>query len=157
MSYQFTKGMLALVMVGTLYCLSCKKSTTESEAKVKPPVRTYVVTARIDKKGTNSNSEGTAMLKGAYSEESKLLVYTLEYEGVDPREITLRNGAKGSYGALVKELYVYGKGQQKQPFTGSITLSPLQERQLLRGQWFVAVNTATMFPEISGMLTLKQM
>jgi len=127
------------------------------EAKVKPPVRTYVVTARIDKKGTNSNSEGTAVLKGSYNEETKVLGYTLEYKDVYPQLITLRSGAKGSLGSFVKELFSKDKEHQNgKPIAGSMTLSPLQERNLLKGQWFVAVNTLILSPEISGVLTLKQ-
>jgi len=158
MSYHITKGivpgMIAFIMV---FNLSCKKSEADG-GKMKAPVRTYLVTARIDKKGANSDSEGTAVFRGAYSEESKLLVYSLEYQDIVPQEITLRSGAKGSYGSLVKELYNRGKEPvSDKPIAGSLILSPLQERNLLKGQWFVAINTLVMIPEISGIVTLKQM
>lgn len=152
----FLRGLTVVLLLSAV--LACKKELTqEDDAKVKPPVRTYVVTARIDKKGTNSNSEATAVLKGAYDESTKVLVYTLECEKIEPVLITLRSGAKGSIGAMVAEIYrkkpevpvVY-------PVKGSYTLSPLQERNLLKGLWTVAVNSAVMTPEISGVLTLKQ-
>jgi hypothetical protein len=124
--------------------------------KIKPPVRSYVVTARIDKKGTNSNSEGTAVLKGVYDEGTKLLSYKLEYKDLVPEEISLRNGTKGSKGTLTAVLYKNSGATVPLPLSGTLTLSPLQERNLLKGLWFVAINTLAKSPEISGILTLKQ-
>lgn len=150
---------LRMTAIIVLFCtFGCKKNVpAEDDAKIKSPVRTYVVTARIDKKGTNSSSEGTAVLKGEYDEYTKLLGYSVEYKNIDPQLITLRSGAKGSVGSLIMEMYK--KGNEKAAAAsvkGSFTLSPLQERSLLKGQWFVAVSTLVMNPEISGVLTLKQ-
>jgi hypothetical protein len=158
MSYHITKGFVPGIVAVLIFCaFACKKNTVLEEAKIKPPVRIYVVTARIDKKGTNSNSEGTAVLKGTYNEETKLLGYSLEYKDLMPQQITLRSGAKGSAGSFIKELYNKDKEQPTgKPVAGSLTLTPLQERNLLKGQWFVAISTAAMNPEISGGLTLKQ-
>jgi len=138
--------------------LACKKEIShEDDAKVKPPVRTYVVTARIDKRGTNSNSTGKAVLKGEYEESNKVLNYTLSCDSIEPVLVTLRSGAKGTVGAMISEVYRKKEGvQPSYPLKGSYTLSPLQERQLLKGLWSVAVNSAVMSPEISGILTLKQ-
>ena len=137
---------------------SCRKDTViQDEAKIKPPVRAYIVTARIDKKGTNTSSEGTAVLKGSYDEGTKELQYFLEYDNCVPEMITLRSGPKGSAGSLVKEIYKKGtETAPAEPLKGTLKLSPLQERNLLKGQWFVAVSTILMSPEISGILTLKQ-
>lgn len=137
--------------------LACKKMASSDEAKIKAPVRVYVVTARIDKKGTNSNSEGTAVLKGTYDEDTKKITYSIECSNVIPVSINLRSGAKGTIGTLVRQLY---KKENEQPLPasvkGSFLLNPLQERKLLKGLWFVAINTVNMTPEISGVLTLKQ-
>ena len=69
-----------------LFCMaSCKKQIAmQDEAKIKPPVRTYIVIARIDKRGTNTNSEGTAILNGSYDENTKELKYALEYQNCVP-------------------------------------------------------------------------
>jgi hypothetical protein len=137
---------------------ACKKEITADQAKVKPPVRAYVVTARIDKKGTNSNSEGTAVLKGKYDEETRILSYSVEYSNVTPQLIAIKSGTKGSAGSLVKQLYkVETDNQNPAMITGSFLLNSLQERALLKGLWFVAVNTIIMTPEISGRLTLKEL
>jgi hypothetical protein len=69
--------------------------------------------------------------------------------------MTLRYGPKGSAGTFVKELYNISKGKLT-VIKGGFELTPLQERNLLKGLWFVAVNTATMAPAISGVLTYKQ-
>ncbi|WP_343530975.1 CHRD domain-containing protein [Pedobacter sp.] len=134
-----------------------KKEDVTEEAKVKPPLRTYIVTARIDKKGTNSNSDGTAVLKGNYDESTKILSYAVEFKNIDPTLITLRNGPKGSTGSLVKEIYKQTAGKvTTMALKGSLELSPLNERNLQKGNWFVAINTLALSPEISGILTLKQ-
>lgn len=148
---RFATGVL-LVMCGLG---SCKKSAVTTE-RIKPPIRSYVVTARIDKKGTNTNSEGTAVLKGSYDEGTKILSYRLEYEDIVPQLITLRNGPKGSKGVLVKELYSNTGATVPLPLSGEFRLTSLEERNLLRGLWFVAINTLTLSPEISGVVTLKQ-
>lgn len=138
-----------------LTCCSCKKEPAENN-QIKPPVRSYDVTARADKKGTNTNSDGTAELKGIYNEGTKILTYRLVYDKIKPEQISLRNGPKGSKGTLITEIYNNTGIIVPLPLTGSITLTPLQERNLLKGLWFVAVNSVEKSPEISGALTLKQ-
>lgn len=151
-----TKGFVLLLIAFMLFSLSsCEKALSEEPAKVKPPVRTYVVTARADKKGTNSNSAGTAVLKGLYDDESKQLSYSIEYNDIEPQIMTLRSGPKGSEGVFIKELY-NKEGGRITVIKGSFLLTPLQERNMFKGLWFVSVSTTAMSPEISGMLTLKQ-
>jgi hypothetical protein len=148
---------LKIYTVLILSLVSCKKSVDINEAKLKPPVRIYMVTARIDKKGTNSNSEGTAILKGNYDEETKTLNYSIEYKNLNPTLICLRSGTKGSVGTLIKDLYKKSSDQQTPiKFSGTVAINPLQERNLLKGLWFTTISTSNMNPEISGILTLKQ-
>nr|WP_226905030.1 hypothetical protein [Pedobacter schmidteae] len=140
-----------------LFFFSCKKDGNDAEQPMlNPPVKSYIVIARIDKKGTNSNSEGTAVLKGTYDEATKLLSYKLEYKDLIPELITFRYGSKGSAGTLIKELYRSSGKANILTVSGSVSLTPLQERNLLKGLWFVSVNTLKLSPEISGYLTLKQ-
>ncbi|TDQ09247.1 CHRD domain-containing protein [Pedobacter metabolipauper] len=149
----FISKTIAVLMFVTL--ASCKKEESAEQVRIKAPVRTYQVTARIDKKGTNSSSTGTAVLKGVYDEETKIFSYALEYKDISPVLITLRSGAKGTTGTVVKELFSTSKSGDV-PLDGKLTLSPLQERTLLKGQWFVVLYNTLMAPEISGYLTLKQ-
>jgi len=145
------------VILSICILLSCKKQQVEEEAKIEPPIRTYIITARIDKKGTNVVSPGVGVLKGTYDEQLKLLTYTLVYDSITPSLITLRSGAKGTAGELIREIYKNkDTPPAKLPLTGSLTLNPLQERNLLKGLWFVAIGTPAISPEISGSLTLKQ-
>lgn len=148
-----------LFKIGVLWMMivfgGCKKQS-ESSQKIKPPVRSYSVTARIDKKGANTDSEGIAVLKGKYDEGSKLLSYSLEYDKIVPLEIGLRTGVKGSKGTLVQVIKQPEGSPITAPLSGSIVLTPLQERYLLKGYWFVAINTLERSPDISGILTLKQ-
>jgi len=144
------------VILSICILLSCKKQQVEEEAKIEPPIRTYLITARIDKKGTNVASPGVGVLKGTYDEQLKLLTYTLVYDSITPSLITLRSGAKGTAGELIREIYKSKDTPPSKPLTGSLTLNPLQERNLLKGLWFVAIGTPAISPEISGSLTLKQ-
>lgn len=152
---RFIETSVFLILFFTASCK--KKEDVTEEAKVKPPVRTYVVTARVDKKGTNSNSEGTAVLKGNYDEGTKVLSYAVEFKNIDPTLITLRSGPKGSTGSLITEIYKPTVGKVAvAAIKGNLVLNPLNERNLLKGSFFVAVNTVKLSPEISGVLTLKQ-
>lgn len=144
------------IIVGLIGCFWACKKMPVADQKIKPPVRSYLVVARIDKKGTNTNSEGLATLKGKYNEGTKLLSYELTYEKLIPEEISLRNGTKGSKGTLTAVLYKNSGVIVPLPLSGTFTLTPLQERNLLKGLWFVAINTLAKSPEISGVLTLKQ-
>ena len=150
------KGFVWPIVAFMLFFLGgCEKELTVEAAKVKPPVRTYVVTARADKKGTNSNSEGTAVLKGLYDEETKQLSYTVEYTKIIPQLMTIRSGPKGSAGTFIREIYSTEDGKPA-IIKGSFLLTPLQERNMLKGLWFITVSTTAMSPEISGVFTLKQ-
>lgn len=154
----FSASMLGIGMLFICSFVACeKKQVLMEETKMKAPVRTYIVTARIDRKGTNSNSVGTAVLKGTYNESTKAFSYAIEYQQIDPVSIALRSGGKGTIGSLIREVYnVNEESGGALPVKGGFVLSPLQERNLLRGLWFVAINTSLMSPEISGVLTLKQ-
>ena len=156
MSTRIYRGIF-VVMTAFLLLLvtSCEKELSTETAKVKPPVRTYIVTARADKKGTNSTSPGTAILKGIYDEGTKQFSYSIEYSDVSPRTISLRSGPKGTAGTFVKELY-NSTSDTEITIRGSFLLTPLQERSMLKGLWSIAVNTPVMAPEISGFLTFKQ-
>ncbi|RZK78312.1 MAG: CHRD domain-containing protein [Pedobacter sp.] len=156
MSKRIYRGIIGVLMAfSLLFFTACEKELSTEIAKVKPPVRTYVVTARADKRGTNTTSEGTAVLKGIYDEETKQLSYSIEYSNIDPRTISLRSGAKGTAGTFVKDLYNSANGNQV-VVKGAFLLTPLQERNMLKGLWSISVNTAVRSPEISGYLTFKQ-
>lgn len=156
MGYYRFKGFVGLFVVVTLLLVAaCKKEQGTESARIKPPIRSYIVTARADKKGTNSNSAGSAVLKGQYDEETKMLVYSIDYTDIEPQVMTLRYGPKGSAGTFIKELYNIHNGKLS-VIKGDLELTPLQERNLLKGLWFVAVSSKTMSPEISGVLTYKQ-
>jgi hypothetical protein len=156
MKHNRFKGFVGLFVVVALVSVAgCKKEQSTESARIKPPIRSYIVTARADKKGTNSNSAGSAVLKGQYDEETKMLVYSIEYADIEPQVMTLRYGPNGSAGTFVKELYNIRNGKLN-VVKGDLELTPLQERNLLKGLWFVAVSSKTMSPEISGVLTYKQ-
>lgn len=145
-----------ILILAVAFTVSCKKELSTGETKINPPVKSYIIIARINKKGTNTSSEGTGILKGTYDEGTKQLTYTLNFEKIAPTIITLRSGTKGSVGELVREIYKSNGQISALEITGRVNLNPLQERNLLKGLWFVAMNTVSDSPDISGYLTLKQ-
>ncbi|PIH04452.1 hypothetical protein CS542_00910 [Pedobacter sp. IW39] len=69
--------------------------------------------------------------------------------------ITLRSGSRISWRIGQGDIQ-----EQRTNFrveiTGRLNLNPLQERNLLKGLWFVAMNTVSDAPDISGYLTLSK-
>ncbi|TZF85917.1 CHRD domain-containing protein (plasmid) [Pedobacter sp. BS3] len=136
---------------------SClKEELSTRDARLKAPVRSYSVTARIDNKEANNDSEAKGMLKGAYDESTMVFTYTLSFEGVTPRAILFKRGARGSAGTLLWKVPENDGGKYKSPVKGSTVLSALQERDLLKGAWFITIDSESRSPEIRGIITLKQ-
>ena len=145
-------------LVLMITAVACEK-VSEETTRVKAPLRSYLITARLDNKQAGTESQATGILKGSYSEESKLFTYTLEYSGLQASSINISKGAKGAVGVMVAELPRPDtiSVDYKSPLDGARYLNALQERDLIKGLWSVAISSAG-FPagEIKGQVTLKQ-
>ncbi|MGX5688876.1 CHRD domain-containing protein [Arcticibacter tournemirensis] len=142
-----------LVATGVLSCL--KEDETTHETRLKAPARTYSVTARIDNKEAGNDSQATGILKGKYDERTKVLSFSISFEGVETRAIRFKKGARGSAGSLVWNIAANENGSYKTPVSGQKVLTALQERELLKGGWFVTIDSELRSPEIRGFITLK--
>ncbi len=126
------------------------------EVTVKPPLKSYKVTARLDNKQSGTSSEAKGIFTGSYNERTKILTYKIEFTGINPKSIEVKKGPRGTSGSLVYELprkasSLYESGQE-----GQRLLTALQERDLIKGNWFIIICTEK-YPlqEIRGQITLK--
>ncbi|WP_369410258.1 CHRD domain-containing protein [Hufsiella ginkgonis] len=143
------------VFLALLCCLSCSK-IEEAGPKVKAPLRSYTITSRLDNKQAGTDSQATGVLKGTYSEVTKLLVYSLEFSVPEPLSVRIDKGAKGAVGVWVSEFAKNAGHAYKSPITGQKKLTSLEERDLLKGIWYISVETSNYKPsEIRGMVTVK--
>jgi len=139
-----------------LLAIACTKNN-EEPIKVKAPLRSYIITARIDNKQAGTDSKGTGILKGTYSEKTKLFTYTLYYENLLPTSINITKGTKGALGVVVIKLMQSENAASGFQLTGETRLSSLQERDLIKGLWFVTIGSAKYSVcEIRGQVTIKQ-
>ncbi|HCN82122.1 MAG TPA: hypothetical protein DIT07_00655 [Sphingobacteriaceae bacterium] len=139
-----------------LMTIACTKEDVE-QVKAKAPLRSYIVTARLDNKQTGTDSQATGILKGTYSEKTKLFTYTLNYENVTPIAISINKRLKGAVGTLVIKLSELEGSTSSSPLLGKKHLSSLEERDLIKGAWLVTITSAKYgTSEISGQITLKR-
>ncbi len=152
-----TKYLVTACLLIIVTAVACEK-VGEETTRVKAPLRNYNITARLDNKQAGTDSQATGILKGTYSEESKIFAYTLEYEKVVPASISINKGAKGTIGVNVLQLPKADSVSigYKSPVDGVRYLTALQERDLIKGLWYVTISTPD-YPagEIRGLVTLK--
>lgn len=136
--------------------IACEKNET-TQVKAKAPLRSYLVTARLDNKQTGADSPATGILKGSYSETTKVFKYMLTYENVTATEICIKKRVKGTSGSLVINLAEVEGVDPSSPISGEKKLTSLEERDLIKGIWFVSIGSSKYSPgEISGSVTLKR-
>lgn len=146
-----------LCILLTCFFFACAKEAVQvEEITIKPPRKGYKVIARIDNKQSGTESAAKGLLVGTYNEETKALAYKLEFDGCQPKSVKIKKGIKGSFGTIVYELPKDSIGQYFSGIEGSKKLTALQERDFLKGFWFVVVESEK-FPvqEIRGQITLK--
>ena len=146
--------MLFLIMAAMSSCIKEEEST--HEARLRAPVRSYTITSRIDNKEANTDSKATGILKGSYDESTREFSFSLSFEGIDAEAIRFKKGARGAAGSLVWNIPKGNNASYKVPVTGRKVLTALQERDLLKGGWFITIDSETRSPEIRGIITLKQ-
>lgn len=142
-----------------LACLlfACSKEATQvEEITIKPPLKGYKVIARLDNKQSGTESAAKGVFAGTYNENTKALSYKFDFEACLPKSVKIKKGARGVPGTLVYELPKDSIRQYFSGIEGVKKLTPLQERDFLKGFWFVVVESEK-YPvqEIRGQITLK--
>ena len=144
------------ILIAFLFFACGKESAQVEEITIKPPQKGYKVIARIDNKQSGTESPAKGVLSGTYNEETKALTYKLEYEGCQPKSVKIKKGSRGAFGTAMYELPRDSSGHYFSGIQGTKKLTALQERDLLKGLWFVVVESEK-YPlqEIRGQITLK--
>ncbi len=149
-------GYAGVLLVASMMFSCIKEDVSTHDARLKAPVRTYSITSRIDNKEANNDSKATGILKGQYDESTKIFTCNLGFEGVAPKAVMIKKGARGTAGTLIWKIPANDGQSYKAPVTGKMVLSALQERDLLKGTWFITIDSELRSPEIRGIITLKQ-
>jgi len=146
-----------LYIVCCFLLFACTKEVVQvEEITIKPPLKGYKVTARLDNRQSGTESEAKGLLSGTYNENTKVLSYKLDFEGLQPRSVKVKKGLKGVFGSQVYELPKDSLGTYCSGLQGSKKLTALQERDVIKGLWFLVIETEK-YPlqEIRGQITLK--
>jgi hypothetical protein len=151
---EILRGVFYLIIM--VVTAACKKEDI-GQVKAKAPLRNYVMTARLDNKQAGGDSPATGILKGSYSEKTKVFTYLLNYENVTPTLISINKKVKGVPGMIVLKLSEPEGSVSTSSLFGERTLSSLEERDLIKGAWFMTIGSVKYGAiEISGQITLKK-
>ncbi|UOQ78466.1 CHRD domain-containing protein [Hymenobacter sp. 5516J-16] len=140
---------LFLLLTGSASLVACKKDDVTT-----PATDTVQLTGTLDGKqevGPN-NSTATGNMTGNYNKTTRVLTYTVTYQGVTPTMGHIHRGAAGTTG----DPFLAFSNVTTSPITGTSTLSESDAALLLSGQTYVNLHTSA-FPggEIRGKVTLK--
>jgi len=102
-----------------------------------------------------AKSSGTGEVTASYDTASKKLAWKGTYSGLTgPATMAHFHGPSGPGKNAGMALPIFAGAGAKSPFAGSATLTDVQARQLLAGEWYVNVHTkANTAGEIRGQLT----
>ncbi len=99
-----------------------------------------------------NSSQATGTFNGTYNRNTKVLTYTLTYDGITPTAMHFHKEAIGQSGGVEVPI---GSTPYSSPVTGQTpVLTQDQEADLLAGDWYVNIHSSQ-FPagEIRGQLT----
>jgi hypothetical protein len=154
--FSLTKAMmLGTALAGALLLTSCDKDDDDPAVN-----NTYTIS------GDGSGSQvvpafagtGTGTITGTYNKETNRLDYNVGWNGLteDASAVALYTGAAGTAGTSVQDLSISTAGLTGNS-TGSLTLTDAQETDLLTGNWYYSVGTATNTGgEVRGQITATQ-
>lgn len=141
---------LCLLLTGSAAMVACKKE----DATTASTTDAVQLTATLDGKqevGPN-NSSATGAMTGSYNKSTRVLTYSVTYQGIAPTMGHIHRGAAGNTG----DPFLAFQNVASSPITGTSTLSEADAALLLGGQTYVNLHT-TAYPggEIRGKVTLK--
>ncbi|MBX0291180.1 CHRD domain-containing protein [Hymenobacter sp. HSC-4F20] len=141
---------LFLLLAGSCATIACKKDDDTTTA---PATDVVQLAASLDGKqevGPNS-STASGTMTGSYNKATRVLSYTVTYQGITPTMGHIHRGAAGTNG----DPFVAFPNVAS-PITGSSTLSEADAALLLGGQTYVNLHT-TAYPggEIRGKVSVK--
>lgn len=145
---KLSSSLLAVLLMGAVAFTGCKKdddddaapSTTKLEATINGQQEVPAVT-----------SAGSGNFTGTYDKMSRVLTYTVTYQGFTPSAGHIHSAAPGSNGPVVVPF-----SSVASPITGTATLSEADAAELLKGNFYVNFHTsANPSGEIRGNIMVK--
>ncbi|AIZ63895.1 hypothetical protein PK28_09735 [Hymenobacter sp. DG25B] len=145
---KLSSSLLAVLLMGAVAFTGCKKdddddaapSTTKLEATINGQQEVPAVT-----------SAGSGNFTGTYDKMSRVLTYTVTYQGFTPSAGHIHAAAPGSNGPVVVPF-----SSVTSPITGTATLSEADAAELLKGNFYVNFHTsANPSGEIRGNIMVK--
>jgi hypothetical protein len=87
-----------------------------------------------------NNSQATANFDGSYDKGTKILSYTITFNGITPTGMHFHKGEVGQSGPIVVPI---GSAPYTSPVQGQSTpLTADQETDLLAGKWYVNIHSS---------------
>lgn len=100
---------------------------------------------------------GSATITGTYNSATNQLNYTTTWTGLTgaPTSAAFYSGAAGQTGTMVGSAWALGTNTTAAgTFTGQMTLTEAQEAELIAGNWYYSIGTATNADgEVRGQIT----
>jgi hypothetical protein len=156
--YDMALTTMNVLLVSVLLLGACKKKKDDQPTPVNA---TYDISSSADGKQASSDSKGTAMVTGTYSQSSKKLTYQVVFTGIEPASIDIHEGKPASIGNKLISLAKNSSNKYTSPVAGEITLTADQEKVFLRSPvthtlYINVVTTRIAKGEIRGKLLLKR-
>ena len=139
---------LLLLFVGLLTFTACKKDDDQQPANV------VNLTATLDSKQAvpTTTSTATGTFTGTYDKDTKVLTYSVTYQGLTPNKGHIHMGAPGVAGGVLLGF----SSVTTSPITGTATLKTEDADKILSGNTYVNLHSTTFGNGgIRGNITVK--
>ncbi|SNC75542.1 CHRD domain-containing protein [Hymenobacter gelipurpurascens] len=141
---------LALLLMGSASFSACKKDDDN-----KPAASNTVqlkATINAQQEVPTNNSTATGAMTGSYDKTTRVLTYTVTYQGITPLAGHIHQAAPGVNGGVI----VPFASVASSPITGTATLSEADGAKLLAGETYVNFHTqANKDGEIRGNISVQ--
>ncbi len=142
------KTLFALLITTLFFATSCEKD----EEVVSPEVK-FNVSLNGSLEVPANNSTATGSFEGTFNKTTKVIAYTINYNGITPTAWHIHKGAVGVNGGIIFSL---GTTYNTAFSSKTAALTAEQEADLMAGNYYINIHSATKpGGEIRGQLILK--
>lgn len=142
------KTLFTLLIAALLFATSCKKD----EEVVSPEVK-FNITLNGSLEVPANTSTATGSFVGTYNKTTKVISYTINYNGITPTAWHIHKGAVGVNGGVI---FALGTTFNTAYSSTTAALTAEQETDLMAGNYYVNIHSASKpGGEIRGQLILK--
>ncbi|WP_345241469.1 CHRD domain-containing protein [Nibrella saemangeumensis] len=141
--------LLPAFLVGTLTFTACEN---DNDPDLRDTLNIVSTLSGRDVLPPNASS-ATGRFEGQYNKTTRVLTYTITHQGVTPTYINLHRAVQGTNGPVEIPL----SSSATSPVTGTLTLTPAQENDLIFSNYYVLIGSKT-YPdgELRGTLQIDR-